>query len=376
MAGQPETGVGSPQRSLPLAEIAEHVLRSLPLGVAAFDRQLRIVHRNEAAEKLFAAGGTVAEILAAGTRTGQYQDWESELRRVLETGTPLRHDGVLFCPDANTELLLNLACTPLTQGPNAEVIGAVLAAEDITTRASLEKRLAVSERLAAVGKLAARVAHELNNPLDGIMRYINLSIRLLESRQPARVVGYLDESRKGLMRMIQIISELLEFSRSTHTRFDELNINRTVEEAIRTMQENADRAGVTITAVFREGQMPSLRGGMLYQVCCNLVKNAIDAMPHGGRLTITTARADRDVVLCFEDTGVGLPEHIDEIFEPFFTTKKPGEGTGLGLAICKDYVERLHGRIVAGRGDPTGAVLTVYIPLASCIPPTTGSPSP
>jgi two-component system NtrC family sensor kinase len=115
---------------------------------------------------------------------------------------------------------------------------------------------------------------------------------------------------------------------------------------------------------------------MLFQVCCNVIKNAIDAMPDGGRLTITTAALDRDVVLRVEDTGVGLPENMDEIFEPFFTTKKPGEGTGLGLAICKDYVERLHGRITAERADPQGAVFIVSIPLASCVPPTTRRPGP
>ena len=374
MPGDP--GAAHTQPSPPLAEIAEHVIRSLPLGVVVFDRHLKVVHRNEAAEKLFATGDAVAEILAAGTVPGRCHDWESELRGVLETGDAMRHDNVLFCPDTDTELLLNLVCTPLTHGRNAEVIAAVLTAEDITTRAGLEKRLAVSERLAAVGKLAARVAHELNNPLDGILRYINLSLRRLEDGQADKVAEYLHESRKGLMRMAQIISELLEFSRATHTHFDELNINRTVEESVRVLQDKADQAGVTIALVFREEQMPSLRGGMLFQVCCNLVKNAIDAMPDGGRLTVTTGVAESEVVLRFEDTGVGLPPNTEEIFEPFFTTKKPGEGTGLGLAICKDYVERLRGRIVAERAAPRGAVFTVFIPLASCVPQSTGKLNP
>ena len=269
-------------------------------------------------------------------------------------------------------MLLNLVCAPLTGSDGRAVLGGVLAAEDITNRASLERRLAVSERLAAVGKLAARVAHELNNPLDGILRYINLAIRLLgpEAGVENKVVGYLEESRQGLMRMAQIISELLEFSRSSSAHFDEININSTVEEAVRTMQDKADRSGVVVTTVLRQERMPILRGGMLFQVCCNLIKNAVDAMPDGGRLTITAGVVDREVILRFEDTGIGLPDSVDRIFQPFFTTKKPGEGTGLGLAICKDYVERLHGRITAERGEPCGAVFTIYIPLASCVPDT------
>ena len=367
MPGQPETAVPDGTASLSLPEEAGQVLQGLPLGVLVFDRELRVVYRNELARRMFTSVATVPELLAAGVVEGSGRDWAAELARVLETRMPLRQDHVVFVT-GNTELLLNLVCTPLTDRSGGEVTGGILAIEDITNRAGLERRLAVSERLAPVGKLAARVAHELNNPLDGILRYINLSIRLLDASTAGKVVGYLEESRQGLMRMAQIISELLEFSRSSSARFEEMNINGAVEEAVRTMQDNAQRAGVMMATFLREEGMPVLRGGMLFQVCCNLIKNAIDAMPDGGRLTITAAVVDRQVVLRFEDTGVGLPDDIDRIFEPFFTTKKAGQGTGLGLAICKDYIERLHGRIVAQRGEPHGAVFTIHIPLASCAP--------
>jgi len=358
----------APTPALPLAEIAGHVLRSLPLAVWVFDRGLRLMHRNDAAATLLAGSGNVVEILAKGTMEGCYQDWETDFRKVLSSGQPARWDNVVLTKAGDEECLLNLTCTPLTEQDGNKVIGAVLIAEDITRRAGLEKRLAVSERLAAVGRLAAKVAHELNNPLDGILRYINLSTRLLDGGDASKVPGYLAESRKGLIRMAQIIGELLEFSRSSHPYFDALNINRTVEEAVRTLQDKAGVAGVTVTLDLREEGMPSLRGGMLYQVCCNLLKNAIDAMPDGGRLTVTTGLREREVVLRFEDTGIGLPEDIERIFEPFFTTKKPGQGTGLGLAICKDYIERLRGRILAERNQPQGAVFTVSIPLSGCVP--------
>ena len=367
MPGQPETAVPDGTASLSLPEVAGQVLQGLPLGVLVFDRELRVVYRNELARRMFTSVATVPELLIAGVVEGSGRDWAAELARVLETRTPLRQDHVVFVA-GNTELLLNLVCTPLTDRSGGEVTGGILAIEDVTNRAGLERRLAVSERLAPVGKLAARVAHELNNPLDGILRYINLSIRLLDASSSGKVVGYLEESRQGLMRMAQIISELLEFSRSSSAHFEEMNISGTVEEAVRTMQDNAQRAGVMIATFLREEGMPVLRGGMLFQVCCNLIKNAIDAMPDGGRLSITASVVDRQVVLRFEDTGVGLPDDIDRIFEPFFTTKKAGQGTGLGLAICKDYIERLHGRIVAQRGEPHGAVFTIYVPLASCAP--------
>jgi signal transduction histidine kinase len=101
-------------------------------------------------------------------------------------------------------------------------------------------------------------------------------------------------------------------------------------------------------------------------VCCNLIRNAIDAMPDGGRLSITSGVVADDVVIRVADTGVGLPTSAEKIFEPFFTTKAPGKGTGLGLAICKDFIEDMQGTITAAPGESGGAVVIVRIPLSGC----------
>ena len=358
----PEQGV------IRLGAVAEDVLHSLPAGVMVFDRSLRVAHRNQSACSLFQEHPTVDAALAAGTVEGQYQDWATELRGVIESGRPARYDSVVYSEDGETDRLLNLVCTPLRSGEAGEVIGAVLVAEDVSPRASLERRLAVSERLAAVGKLAARVAHELNNPLDGILRYISLAKRLVTQEGDApsgKVAEYLDQARTGLMRMADIIRELLEFSRSTHSETESVNVNTVLEEAVRTMSEAASRNRITVAASFRDEQMPPVRGSRLFQVFCNLIKNAIDAMPEGGRLTVTSSVVDREVVVRFEDTGIGLPAEVDKVFQPFFTTKKAGQGTGLGLAICKDYIERLHGTITARNRAEGGAVFVIRIPAAS-----------
>ncbi|MCH7873611.1 MAG: HAMP domain-containing histidine kinase, partial [Planctomycetes bacterium] len=107
-------------------------------------------------------------------------------------------------------------------------------------------------------------------------------------------------------------------------------------------------------------------GTRLYQICCNLLKNAIDAMVDGGHVSITTSVVDEHVVIEFADTGPGLPDDGDAIFELFYTTKEPGTGTGLGLAICKEYVEAMQGTITAAPGDEGGAVFTVRIPVSAC----------
>ena len=346
--------------------LAESVFHHLPLGLVVMDRGYNILFRNSAAATLFPEGTDIAELLARGTAKGQYQDWPSEFRQALDAGAPRRFDSVIFHAGPKDERLLDLACIPLRDEKAGLAVGAMLVCEDVTHRAGLEQRLAVSERMAAVGRLAARVAHELNNPLDGVLRYVNLALRMLQGKGQDKVTDFLNESRTGLLRMTQIVSELLEFSRSLDTHYEEANINAAVEEAIRTLQDQAAASGVVLAASFRDEHVPSLRGAKLFQVCCNLIKNAIDAMPQGGTLTVTTGIVGREVVLKFEDTGVGLPENHAAIFEPFFTTKAPGKGTGLGLAICKDYIARLNGSITAANRPEGGAAFTIRIPLESC----------
>ncbi|MFZ0035328.1 MAG: ATP-binding protein [Sedimentisphaerales bacterium] len=226
------------------------------------------------------------------------------------------------------------------------------------------QRLADTERLAALGKLTSKVAHELNNPMDGILRYINLTMRIAEQENLEKAKEYLTQCRQGLMRMIQIVSELLEFSRSTYTSFEHVKIEQIIEDAIKTMDTRAETSNVQILSSYTPG-IPEIRGGNLFQVFCNLIKNALDAMPDGGQLKIfTRLAADNTAVVEFRDTGVGFaPENTKVIFEPFFTTKDKNKGTGLGLAICKDIIESYNGRITAENAPGGGSIFTVYLPV-------------
>ncbi|MEP0842695.1 MAG: PAS domain-containing protein, partial [Phycisphaerae bacterium] len=348
-----------------LSQTGQRVFECLSLGLVVFDTQLQIVHHNPAAAFLVQNHTAVDEALNAGTVEGHYQDWPKALREVLEHGRQSRFDQVVYRDASGRELLLNLLCIALTESPGGPVTGGTLVIEDITVVAGIEKRLAVSERMAAVGKLAARVAHELNNPLDGILRYLNLALRALELGNHAKIGDYLKQARGGLMRMTDIIRELASFSRSAYTAFDHTNLNAIVEEAVKVMSDKALAANVSIVCTFSEG-LPAARGSNLFQVFCNMIKNAVDAMPSGGTLTISTQMVDREVLIRFEDTGVGLPGDLERIFEPFYTTKEPGKGTGLGLAICKDIVEKFNGKIVPERRPGGGAIFTIRIPAESC----------
>jgi len=345
--------------------LGKSIVQSLPIGVIAFDSDLKIIEANAQAEKLIELANFIDESLAKGADSpgSPGLDWTKQLKSVVSTGKTCEFDNVNYTLNGKTKLL-QIVCTPLKKAKTARILGGTVIIEDITEKVNVQRQLANAERLATVGKLASKVAHELNNPMDGILRYINLAIRIIEQEKLEKPKEYLTQCRQGLMRMVQIVSELLEFSRSTYASLEYVQIEQIIDDAIRTMDMRAEACNIRILRNYSRG-IPQIRNGSLFQVFCNLIKNALDAMPTGGKLSISTRlAADNTAVVEFRDTGTGLPaEHADAIFEPFFTTKD--KGTGLGLAICKDIVERCHGRITAENATQGGSIFTVYLPVAS-----------
>ncbi|MDD4890342.1 MAG: ATP-binding protein [Phycisphaerae bacterium] len=362
----------------PISVVTESVLQNLPIGLVIYDADLSVRAVNKLASQLLNPADRLDQMLAAGTPERNVEDWRGRLLACMQSTSRVTVEDLVYRHSGlGEQRLYRFSFSPLVSTHTAGEFG-VIVIEDVTAQTTMEKRLAVSERMAAVGKLAARVAHELNNPLDGILRYINLAHRAIETPEgKPRVEHYLEQARAGLLRMVQIISELLEFSRSTHAAAEDAAISKLLEDAIKAMDQKAMAMRVTIVSVY-DDHLPAVRSGNLFQVFCNLIKNAIDAMADGGTLTITAEVEEPDVVMRFEDTGIGLPAGAEErIFEPFFTTKEAGQGTGLGLAICRDIVEKYGGRIAACNRDEGGACFTVTLPLSSCSMMTqTGSDSP
>jgi signal transduction histidine kinase len=346
---------------------------SLTSSLIVFDRGMNILLQNNAAKALLPPASNVAEVLSSLSIEGAYVDWPAELRSIIQSHQPRHFDAIVPTEKDRSETYLHIVISPLRNQPTGEAIGGLLLADDVSSRISMERRLAVSERMAAVGKLAARVAHELNNPLDGILRYTNLAIRRLESVDDPKIADYLEHARTGIVRMGQIVGALLEFSRSTPSTFEQATIKKIIEDALTAMDGRARDANVTIVCNYHRADLPVVRGSSIFQVCCNLIKNAIDAMPDGGTLTIITDVVGPDVVIIFEDTGIGLPEDEAKIFEPFFTTKERGQGTGLGLAVCRELIQRYAGSITAARREPRGSSFTVKIPTRNCAPSATTS---
>ena len=351
---------GDPAIFGPLGKL---IVQSLPIGVIAFDSDLKIIQANTKAAKLINLGSFIDQSFSKGTESPDVTgfDWTEQLKSVVSTGKTYEFDSVNYKRNGKTKLL-QIVCSPIKRAKTDKILGGTVVIEDITEKVNIRRQLANAERMATVGRLASKVAHELNNPMDGILRYINLAMRIIEEKKLEKPREYLTQCRQGLMRMVQIVSELLEFSRSTYASMEYVEIGQIIEDAIRMMDARAEACNIRISLNYG-CDIPKIIDGGLFQVFCNLIKNAVEAMPDGGKLSISTRLSvDNTAVVEFYDTGTGLPaEYTDVIFEPFFTTKEGG--TGLGLAICKDIVERYHGRITAENAPDGGSIFTVYLPI-------------
>jgi PAS domain S-box-containing protein len=285
------------------------------------------------------------------------------LKSTLDIGAKQVYEVEVLCKTGETRTAM-VSVSPLcdVQGRIHGVLGI---ARDITETKKLERQIRNSEKLASVGKLAAGVAHEINNPLGGILNCLyNFRKGALS---PARQEEYVASIEDGLRRVQKIVRQLLDFSQQHEPEFSPANINDVVERVL-VLTEHAVAARKIRLDKQLQRDLPALMVDrhMMEQVLMNLVLNAIQATGDGGAITIRTQVRDDSCEVTVEDTGCGIPAHVlPHIFDPFFTTKGTGEGTGLGLSVSLGIVERHGGRIFVESEVGKGSVFTVCLPLAS-----------
>lgn len=237
---------------------------------------------------------------------------------------------------------------------------------DISESERLQEELVQQEKMAAIGMLAGGIAHEINNPLGGILAFTQLLIRDCKDGNAMR--GDLEEIERAAVRCKKIVSDLLDFSRLSKPKDrQQLDVNPLLEKLFPFLKMEFKSWNIDLVTEL-DTTIPRVIGSanQLQQVFLNLITNACHSMTKGGQLTVRTeAKPDRSqVMVVVKDTGVGIPrENISKIFDPFFTTKEPGKGTGLGLSVSYRIIKDHKGSIVVDSVVGQGTTFTVTLPV-------------
>ncbi len=238
-----------------------------------------------------------------------------------------------------------------------------------------------TEKMASIGKMAAVLAHEINNPLSGILTYAKLLRKWIDREELERqkmnggeagvrryreICDSLDLIASESRRCGDLVKNLLTFSRATPMNLQPTNLNQVIEQAVRLVQHQCDLAGIQIQQQLDPNLPPVLcDGAQIEQVVLALMMNAIDALLQGGNLWLTTkfSREESQVHILVRDDGSGIPaEILPRIFEPFLTTKETGRGVGLGLAISHSILDRHNGNIEVQSEAGRGTTFTITLP--------------
>lgn len=352
----------------------EAIIDTLPVSLYAVNRDYSIVAWNRNRElggqgipRGQALGRNIFDVLTRQPR----ENLEREFKRAFETGRIERLEQESIAADGTAKHWLVSKVPMRVEGD--EVSHVITVGEDITTRVEANRAVARTEKLAAVGRLAAGVVHEINNPLATIAACAEaLETRVAEgafgaSAEVDDLREYLSLIRSEAFRCKTITNGLLDFSRNRAGQHAPVELGEVLEATARLLRHQKRSRNVEIKVDAHADVAPvSGDAGQLQQAVIILAENAIDAMPHGGTLLLRAQTEGAGVRVEVSDTGVGIAqENLARIFDPFFTTKEVGQGTGLGLAVCYGIVTEHGGRVSVDSVVGRGTTFTLTLPSMS-----------
>ena len=354
-----------------LTRYTDNILRSVAAGVITVDKHGYVVTWNKRAEEIVGlrAGQVIGRHYREFIKMLQLDKAVREetmhmVEMTAQTGKVFTRNQLCY-PDARgEEMYINLSASQL-RSEAGDSLGVVVIFEDVTKEVQMKEEVERVSKLAETGQLAANIAHELRNPLSSIKGAAQLLRKELPTDIMAEHGEFLDMIVQEVNGLDRIATEFLEFSRVTPPEMRPVDVGAMLSRMLQFMRAYLADQDVRVVQSFEDG-LPelSLDRSQIEQVIKNIVINAVQAMPHGGTLTVTTRRPPQtDLVdVDFTDTGVGIPAgKMDKICAPFFTTKT--KGTGLGLAIVRKIVETHGGRLVIRSKPGEGSTFTIQLPV-------------
>ena len=355
-----------------IRELMNRVIQSSASAIVAADRRGSILLMNEAAEELFGYSFDDVDKISVEDfyPKGVAREIMKKLREEnLGEKGKLPMTNVSILTKTGEEIPVEMTAAIIYEGEREAASMGIF--NDLREKLAVERQLQEahvqvmqSEKMASLGRLAAGVAHEINNPLTSILLYGNMMLEKLESDHPqAQNLKYVLEDAE---RCRDIVKNLLAYSRQQSPSKKVFPMNRLVEESLGLIRDQKLFMNIILVKKLADDPMMiDADKNQLNQVIINLVMNAVDAMDRTGILTFRTYRSTDGEKACLEvsDTGTGIPkEHVSRIFDPFFTTKNPGQGTGLGLSTVYGIVKKNKGRIAVKDTGPEGTTFLLELP--------------
>ncbi|HOQ39230.1 MAG TPA: ATP-binding protein [Fervidobacterium sp.] len=343
-----------------LREFSDSVLQNMSSAIIVLDKEGKVTEWNKKAEMYFERTkeqmmGTELKIL--GTEFEDIEEMSFQSMRIKEEITLSNY----LIQIMGRERYYDIRITPFWDSEKIVLRGVIITLDDVTDRVNLEKERKKQEKLAALGEMAARVAHELRNPisvLGGFIKRLEKNIDVPEAR--ARYVKIISDE---ILRLEQIVNETLDFSKEPRSlEFTIFNINKLINDVYILMEEKIKEKNILFSFEKDAEEIPvSAEYSRIKQVVINLLQNAIEATPNNGKVLVETRIGLEKIIISFWNEGIPMDkETTDKLFVPFFTTKV--YGTGLGLAICKKIIEDEHKGKIYHESTEDGNKFVIELP--------------
>jgi PAS domain S-box-containing protein len=348
----------------------KNIIASLNDGILIINLKGNIAFANKRLEELL--GYEYRELLGMHCSELIVEEGRALFKNLISARADVRGRASFetsFVTRSGKKILCWISASPLIEGNTWT--GMIAAVSDISEIQKLKEELFQSEKMSLIGTLSSEVAHEINNPLGGLVMSVQMLLRDIEAGELDLQLAReeLSEIENDARRCKRITQKLLDFSRQVPDERNLLDVTRVIEDGLLLVQRQTEIDNIAIHKKYAK-KLPMMHGNSnsLQQVIINLVKNARDVMPEGGEIIISTGiesmrERGKWIRISIADTGPGIDEEVSErLFNPFFTTKPGGKGTGLGLAVSKRIVEEHGGRLSFENSPTGGAVFHILLP--------------